>query len=119
MRDDKIMIRVSEEEKQLIDKRARDRGLMTASWARMALLQAARAATDDHSPTSVADRASIGLLSLFCGPGGLDEGFRQAGFSTIAAIDKDQDCVRTFAHNHRDARAGVFDITKLTVHDLD
>jgi DNA (cytosine-5)-methyltransferase 1 len=40
------------------------------------------------------------LLSLFCGPGGLDEGFRQAGFNTELAIDIDEESVRTFNRNH-------------------
>ncbi|MEN6370426.1 MAG: DNA cytosine methyltransferase [Armatimonadota bacterium] len=59
------------------------------------------------------------LLSLFCGPGGLDEGFRCAGFSTALAIDNDLDCVNTFRLNHPNALANVRDIRSLTVNDLD
>lgn len=40
------------------------------------------------------------LISLFCGAGGLDEGFRQAGFKTTLAYDKEEHCVRTHRHNH-------------------
>jgi len=39
------------------------------------------------------------LLSLFCGAGGLDMGFRAAGFSTAVAIDNCPHAVRTFNRN--------------------
>ena len=34
-----------------------------------------------------------GLISLFCGPGGFDQGFREEGFITRLAYDNDQACV--------------------------
>ncbi|MCS3627178.1 DNA (cytosine-5)-methyltransferase 1 [Salinibacter ruber] len=40
------------------------------------------------------------LLSLFCGSGGLDEGFRQAGFETLLGYDIEQHCVETLEANH-------------------
>jgi DNA (cytosine-5)-methyltransferase 1 len=43
------------------------------------------------------------LLSLFCGAGGLDEGFAAADFQTILAIDNCADAVASFNHNaHRE-----------------
>lgn len=39
------------------------------------------------------------IVSLFCGAGGLDEGFWRAGFSTCLAIDKCADAVRTYNLN--------------------
>jgi DNA (cytosine-5)-methyltransferase 1 len=39
------------------------------------------------------------LLSLFCGAGGLDRGFRHAGFKTVLALDSCADAVRTFNLN--------------------
>src|SRR4051794_35440841 len=42
----------------------------------------------------------LGLLSLFCGPGGMDEGFRQAGFRTELAYDIDSHSVAAFNRNH-------------------
>jgi DNA (cytosine-5)-methyltransferase 1 len=39
------------------------------------------------------------ILSLFCGAGGLDRGFFQAGFQTVLALDSSSDAVRTFNLN--------------------
>ena len=39
-------------------------------------------------------------LDLFCGAGGLSEGFRQAGFHTVAANDYDPAAGATFKSNH-------------------
>jgi hypothetical protein len=42
-------------------------------------------------------------IDLFCGAGGLSEGFRQAGFQVLAGNDFDQSAGETFALTHRDA----------------
>jgi DNA (cytosine-5)-methyltransferase 1 len=39
-------------------------------------------------------------IDLFCGAGGLSEGFRQAGFTVLAANDFDADAANTFKLNH-------------------
>lgn len=39
-------------------------------------------------------------LDLFCGAGGFSEGFRQAGFHTVAAVDNDPWAGATFEMNH-------------------
>lgn len=39
------------------------------------------------------------LVSLFCGPGGLDLGFQNAGFDTILALDRSAVAVKTFNLN--------------------
>lgn len=56
------------------------------------------------------------LLSLFCGPGGLDEGFKKAGFTTKIAFDIDQECVNTFNRNHGQEKtvAYKYDLRDLT-----
>ncbi|MCA9730577.1 DNA cytosine methyltransferase [candidate division KSB1 bacterium] len=59
------------------------------------------------------------LLSLFCGPGGLDQGFKDANFLTELAFDIDQEAVNTFRANHLASRAYVRDITQLSLNELD
>lgn len=39
-------------------------------------------------------------VDLFCGAGGLSEGFRRAGFRTLAAVDSDAVSTRTYWMNH-------------------
>ena len=51
------------------------------------------------------------LLDLFCGAGGLSEGFRQVGFSIVAGIDQDPDACATYAHNFPDAVTISGDLT--------
>lgn len=58
------------------------------------------------------------LISLFSGPGGLDEGFKRAGFQTLYAMDKDPVSVETHRLNHPEANAVVADITTLEVDQL-
>lgn len=41
----------------------------------------------------------LALISLFCGPGGMDEGFAQAGFSPLLAYDVDEAAVCTYNYN--------------------
>lgn len=43
------------------------------------------------------------IIDLFCGAGGIAEGFRQAGFRSVAASDVDPDACATFARNFPDA----------------
>lgn len=53
------------------------------------------------------------ILSLFCGPGGFDDGFKQAGFTTGLAYDNDPNSVKTHRRNHPEANALVADLTRL------
>jgi DNA (cytosine-5)-methyltransferase 1 len=48
---------------------------------------------------SISNKSSI---SLFCGAGGLDVGFKSAGFNSIWANDKDPDSCKTYAKNFGD-----------------
>lgn len=48
-------------------------------------------------------RSSLTCIDLFCGAGGLSEGFRQAGFHVLAGQDYDDTAGRTFAATHPEA----------------
>lgn len=118
MREEKIMVRASDDEKALLERAAELSGLPTSSWARAELLRAARAVEDAQTDSAPVDSQVTRpkLLSLFCGPGGLDLGFSEAGFSTKIAFDIDQDCVNTFNRNHADGKnvAHKQDLRELT-----
>jgi DNA (cytosine-5)-methyltransferase 1 len=57
----------------------------------------------EKSPVIDADNG-IPIVSLFCGAGGLDLGFTQAGFRPVLAVDHDPAACRTFEHNHPQCR---------------
>lgn len=60
------------------------------------------------------------LLSLFCGAGGLDLGFEQAGFEIGLAYDKNPAGIRSYNHNrNRSDRAFVADVTRLDLAEFD
>jgi len=46
---------------------------------------------------------TLKVIDLFCGAGGLSEGFRQAGYDVVAGSDFDKAAGATFALTHRDA----------------
>lgn len=58
------------------------------------------------------------LISLFSGPGGLDLGFKQAGFETLLAYDKDSACVATHRLNHPEGQALQEDLAVLAIEDV-
>ena len=124
MRNGKIMIRVNPEEHTIIEQAAGKQGVPTASWARSQLLNSARRNIHGESTlknqSSKSGKSSLSLLSLFCGPGGLDEGFRRAGFNTKIAFDIDKACVSTFNRNHAkgDPIAFVRDLSKITLKEI-
>jgi len=62
-----------------------------------------------------------GLLSLFCGAGGLDLGFEKAGFEVAAAFDLRPDAVASYNHNRkRSARvAHTGNVREITPESLD
>lgn len=59
-------------------------------------------------------RKQIPVVSLFCGPGGMDLGFRRHGFIPIVALDDNQAAVETYNRNHRGKVASKADIRKIT-----
>lgn len=55
------------------------------------------------------------IIDLFCGAGGIAEGFRQAGFRSVAASDIDPDACATFRRNFSEAAVVHGDIREARV----
>ena len=53
------------------------------------------------------------VVDLFCGPGGISEGLRQAGCDTVFALDYDKQAVESFSANHPEAVVVHDDIRNL------
>jgi len=70
------------------------------------------------SAASGGHRTSYPILSLFCGAGGLDEGFHRGGFDTALAIDTCPDAIRTFNHNVAEGVAVNRDLSTLSPSDF-
>jgi DNA (cytosine-5)-methyltransferase 1 len=69
----------------------------------------------------IARSAAPTVVDLFCGAGGLSEGFSRAGFHTLAAVDSDAVSTRTYWLNHPDVpdnRVVTADITTLQKADF-
>lgn len=53
-------------------------------------------------------------IDLFCGAGGLTEGFREAGYEVTYALDKDEQSLETYRANHPGVTAECVSITDRT-----
>lgn len=115
------MVRLSESEKLVLNQAADQLGLPTASWARNELLRAAREYNSNklNQIQMNFNFQKPNLLSLFCGPGGLDQGFADAGFHTALAFDNDEECINSFRFNHQNSLAYIRDVRELTLAELD
>src|SRR5262245_43352083 len=60
----------------------------------------------------------IPVVSLFCGPVGMDLGFRRVGFVPIVAVDDSQSAVDSYNWNHAGQVAIKADITELSATDI-
>jgi len=58
------------------------------------------------------ERPFLPVVSLFSGSGGLDEGFTQAGFSSVLALEIDRAACETFELNHPKARVLKKDLSQ-------
>lgn len=58
------------------------------------------------------------VIDLFCGAGGLSEGFRQAGFHVLAGNDIDAAAGKTYASTHQSARFINSPIQSISASDL-
>lgn len=57
-------------------------------------------------------------IDLFCGAGGLSEGFRQAGFCVLAGNDIDPHAAQTFADSHSGAELLSGPVEDISAHDF-
>jgi DNA (cytosine-5)-methyltransferase 1 len=61
------------------------------------------------------------VIDLFCGAGGLSEGFRAAGFEVGFALDKDKDSCDTYKKNHPDTHvecASIIDFAPEKIEEM-
>ena len=77
--------------------------------------RSANVASAEHENGKAAPPARYGAVDLFCGAGGLSEGFRQAGFAIVAGSDNDPDAMATYAANFPEAEAITGDIRSAAV----
>lgn len=60
----------------------------------------------------------VPVISLFCGPGGMDIGFRRSGFMPVLALDNKQAAIETYNWNDRRKVAHQCDLSQLTGDEL-
>lgn len=58
-------------------------------------------------------KEKLKVIDFFCGAGGFSEGFRQAGFNLIWALDKWQPAILTYKKNHPESNTVIDDIRKI------
>jgi DNA (cytosine-5)-methyltransferase 1 len=64
------------------------------------------------------DTQNKNIVSLFSGAGGLDLGFKNAGFKTIYANEHDKTIWETFEHNFKDVFLDKRDIRKINSNEI-
>lgn len=87
------------------------RFLMGASVAKMAIVE-------DKTEGNGLSSDSHKVVSLFCGAGGLDLGFVNAGFDVCYAADYDAAAIKTYNRNHSGSLGRVVDLLDTTVDEL-
>ncbi|MCM2676417.1 DNA cytosine methyltransferase [Alkalicoccobacillus plakortidis] len=54
----------------------------------------------------------LNVLDLFCGCGGLSQGFLDADYNVILGVDFEEAALKTFKHNHKDSDVLLADLSK-------
>lgn len=60
----------------------------------------------------------LNVIDLFCGCGGLSDGFRQAGFNMVGGIDINEAAVKTYNQNFHNSNGICRDISEMTDDDI-
>lgn len=58
------------------------------------------------------------VIDLFSGCGGLSSGFIDAGYDVVLGVDHWKDAINTFQHNHKNSKAIVADLFKVTPKEI-
>ena len=58
------------------------------------------------------------VIDLFCGCGGLSEGFRQAGYEIIAGIDFNKAAIETYSKNFGENVGHCLDLLNVELEDI-
>lgn len=78
-----------------------------------------RISTIAYMPDSAGSRIPAPrVIDLFCGAGGLSQGFRQVGFDVRLGLDVDRDALRTAARNHHNFVSLCADVRDVSGDDL-
>lgn len=58
------------------------------------------------------------VLDLFCGCGGLSQGFIEADYNVIMGIDNCKDAISSFQYNHKSSKAILADLNNVTPEEI-
>jgi len=56
----------------------------------------------------------VNVLDLFCGAGGMSQGFKSEGFNILLGIDFNKSAINTFSKNHKESKTLCEDLTKVS-----
>lgn len=57
------------------------------------------------------------VIDLFCGCGGLSEGFQMAGYNIVLGVDNNEPALKTFLYNHKGSQALNADLSAVATFD--
>lgn len=64
------------------------------------------------------NKTRLNAIDLFCGAGGMSQGFAKAGFNILLGVDMNQSSIDTFKKNHRHTKTLCTDMRNLEVNNI-